>query len=164
MAKVNNNYNEEARVRNKSAAARRAELWVKEANSRLNELSKLLFALAVLVFTLSSPLLSRTDQLDIINRTLLLGSWIFNLLSLVFAVWSIWEDSNYFADLRKIESNSERIWSNPNKSLEEMYKEDTDNRQDMKDQSSFALLALQLFSVFIALLLLLAIGIRLLFV
>lgn len=163
MARVNNS-DEEARIRNKNTATKRANLWVKEANDRLNGLSRLLFALAVLVFTISSPLLSRTDQLDSINRTLLLGSWIFNLLSLVFGIWSIWGDINYFARLRKMENESERIWSQRSKPYNEMLKEDSGNRRGYEDQSSPIPISLQLFSVSIALILLLIIGIKLLFV
>jgi len=162
MAKKDNN--KKARIRNKEFAARRADMWVKEANNKLNELSRLFLTLVTLVFTLSLPIISNPANLDITGKVLLMFSWFSSLLSLAFGIYNIWIDAKFFEKLKNVENKSERIWSETNGDYGEMFGKDRENRANLPMSTSFIPLILQLIFLVISMLLLTTIGIRLLFV
>ncbi len=161
MAGKNNT--EEARIRNKEFAARRADMWVKEANSKLNELSRLLLTLVALIFTLSLPIISNPDSLGVASKVLLILSWVSSLTSLSFGIYNIWIDAKFFENLKNIENTSEGIWSKTDGDYNEMFEKDQKNKSDLPKSTTFVPLALQLVFLTISLLLLTTIGVRLLF-
>lgn len=161
--KMGSSYDEK-RVRNKEIATRRAELWVKETNSRFNEFVRLLFTAGFAIFTVTSPVVVDLKLLDCPGRTLLIGSWLLDLVSLIFGFFSIHSDARFYSRLKKIESESERIWSNPcesNEGYNQALSLDHQNRANTPEHSNLIFLALQAFSLFISVLLILTIGIRL---
>lgn len=163
MQKKMNDNSEAIRQRNKDHAARRADMWVKAANDRINSLTKLLLTLVALIFTLSLPIITSTVNLDATNRVFLVQSWIANLVSLGIGVWSIWIDANYFADLANTSNESERIWSQTDKTNAVLSQEDDLNKKGQKLQTSHVPLYLQLLFVGISLVLLTVVGVRMLY-
>lgn len=162
----NLSYLEDLRARNKDLHARRAELWVREANRRESDLSRLLITLAVLVFTVSSPIITKTGSLDHATKILLVGSWVFDLLSLVFGIWVVREDTKLFSILKKTASFGEQLWSLQIKDSADFKARVEKNREKQRGVPAGANpvpLSLQLFTVLIAFLLLFAVGWRILF-
>jgi len=158
---VGKNNNEPARIRNKELSSRRADMWVKEANGKLNELSRLLLTLVALIFTLSLPIISNPTNLDDISKVFLVLSWFSSLISLAFGIYNIWLDAKYFERLKNVENKSEGIWSETDGDYNEMFDKDQENRTGIPMSTSFIPLTLQLVFLIISLLLLTAIGIRL---
>ena len=163
MATANklNKEDEATRIRNKDHASRRAEMWIKEANDRSIELSKLLATLSTLTISLSLPIVFSKDLfLSRPIKDLLTTSWTFGLISIVFGVLNLILDSRYFSKLARIDNKSEGIWSYQNKTLIAMNAEDQANRSEYSRSSSYIPLICQGVLAFLSLLLLISVGIK----
>ena len=146
MAMVNklSQDDEVIRVRNKDHAGRRAELWTKEANDRMSELSRLLATLSTLTISLSLPIVFGNEvNLTSTMKSLFITSWIMGFVSIIFGVINLVADSRYFSKIAKIDNDSEGIWSQRNKTIDEMADDDEENRVDYSRSSSFTPLKLQ---------------------
>ncbi len=155
--------NEKARVSNKNNAGRRADLWIKEANNRLNDLTRLFIGLAAIIPTITFGLITTALPIDLISRVLIVSSWIFAFISLVLGIISVYSDAFYFYTLSKIENKSEEIWSNRNVEYDQMNSKDIKNRAKYKSSSSFWWMIFQLITVFVSIVLITVVGGRILF-
>jgi hypothetical protein len=165
MATKNNNVTalENARIRNKELAAKRADLWIKEANDRINELTRLFITLSTIVLTLSLPIISNPSILKNTEKYLLITSWILGLTSITIGAISVWIDSKYYEKLARVNNKSELIWSQMEEDFSNMDDQDKKNQSEIKLSSSFVPFFIQAGLVAASLALLTIVGIIVLF-
>lgn len=137
---------EQSRQQNKQAASRRSDQWILLANERENDISKLLFSITALIFTISLPFITNSSNFSDSQKMLLILTWVTDIISLLFGAVSVYMSMKYFEKLARIDNRSEEIWSVHIDSVKEyssVYKKDIENQDKKALSASFIPLLLQ---------------------
>ena len=148
MMTKNNKANEELRQRNKDSFQNAALYWNGLANERVFEITKQLLGIALIILPLTGTFLSVTKTISSFSLNLLVLSWIALFTSIISGFINLWKEASYFNYLSNDSSTREKIWSDPNRSVEEMDAE-TNKIGSTNSSSSFTPLIIQSISLLV---------------
>lgn len=137
--------------------------WNSLANQRYFELNKQLLSLASILLPLTASIaLVKPSPLNNVLRSLLVVGWGSLFTSILFGLFQIWKDTNYFAYLMADSSLREKFWCNPQMSNAEKEKA-VDVLGETKSRGNIYPLFLQILFLLIGLLFIMIAAILLLY-
>lgn len=162
MMRKNNPEDEKLRQRNKDSFQHAALYWNKLANDRVFEISKQLLGIALIILPLSGSIVLANKRIDCDEKNLLFFGWILLFTSIVSGFINLWKEATYFQYLSIDSSAREEIWSDTNRSVQDLDK-DTDKLGKTRSQSSTIPLIIQITALFFGVFLIMIVIYSLLF-
>jgi hypothetical protein len=154
MTQKNSPEDEKLRQRNKDSFQNTALYWNKLANDRIFEISKQLLAVALIILPLSGSIILTYKRIDSNEKSLLFYTWILLLASIVSGFYHLWTEAKYFHYLSNDSSTREEIWSDTNRSIQDLNK-DTIKLGKTRPGSSNIPLIIQVATLFLGVILIL---------
>ncbi len=161
MNRINKN-NEDIRQRNKDAVQRSALFWIKLTNDRLSEINKQLLGLATIILPITASVIAIEFLIPKdFEKNLLIIGWVLMFISIVAGGIQILVDARYFLFLSRDSSSREALWSDPNRSIEDIEKE-VKSLGTMPSSSTHCPLVIQALAIFSGLFLIMLVAASLL--
>lgn len=153
--------NEELRRRSKDAAHQAAFEWIRYANERLLEINRQLLGVATILLPLTGSIVLAPIKIGESEKTLLIVGWVSIFISIIVGFIQLTIETAFLKRWARYESKREEIFSDPNRSYEDMIKE-AQLLQSPSEASTHIPLAIQIFTLFGGLILVMAVAIGIL--